>query len=165
MSYIPTKPGVYQGKQVLINSDRLIFNAKNDSILLYSDKVIGFSTNGSIHFDTSNISRNKFIVNAPNIYLGLSKDQSLPTNAAVLGDELGEFLGGDIGVLEIFNDMIDVICDSLQFQCPSGGKGKLTTQNWKNEGMFSNIRQRIKFLQDDAMAKDGSFKSEITKIG
>ena len=53
MAYIPQAPGSYQGNQVLINSDRLIFNAKEDSILLFSDKAIGFSTNGSFHFDTS----------------------------------------------------------------------------------------------------------------
>ena len=62
--------------------------------------------------------------------------------------------------------MIDVICDHLQFQCPAGGKGKLTTQNWKNEGMFAAIRQRIAMLQEDAIAQPGisSIKSDITKI-
>tara|TARA_R110001592_G_scaffold196025_2_gene443732 strand:+ start:1736 stop:2245 length:510 start_codon:yes stop_codon:yes gene_type:complete len=164
--YIPKAANTYQGKQVLINSDRLVFNAKNDSILLYSDKAIGFSTNGSFHFDTTNIQKNKFVVNAPNIYLGLVNNESLPEEPAVLGDELGEFLGGDIGVLELFNDMIDVICDSLQYQCPAAGKGKLTTGNWQNEGMFSQIRARVKFLKDDAMAKPGisSIKSDTTKI-
>jgi hypothetical protein len=78
------KVNEYQGKQVLINSDRLVFNAKNDSILLYSDKVIGFSTNGSFHFDTSsNKDKSNFIVNSPNIYLGLEFDNSLPTEPAV----------------------------------------------------------------------------------
>ena len=166
MGYAPQKTGVYSGRQVLIKSDILVFNAKQDSILLYSDKAIGFSTNGSFHFDTTNIGDNKFIVNSPNIYLGLTPDEALPSDPAVLGDELGEFLGGDIGVLEIFNDMIDVICDHLQFQCPAGGKGKLTTGNWKNEGMFASIRGRIKMLQEDAIAKPGisSIKSDITKI-
>ena len=50
--YIPELPGTYQGKQVIINSDRLVFNAREDSILFYSDQAIGFSTNGSFHFDT-----------------------------------------------------------------------------------------------------------------
>ena len=54
MNYIPETPNNYIGKQVIINSDRLIFNAKNDSILLFSDKAIGFSTNGNFHFDTFN---------------------------------------------------------------------------------------------------------------
>ena len=44
---IPESPKTYQGNQVIINSDRLVFNAKKDSILLYSDKSIGFSANGN----------------------------------------------------------------------------------------------------------------------
>ena len=49
--YVPKDPNIYQGNQVVINSDRLLFNAKSDSILLFSDKAIGFSTNGSFHFE------------------------------------------------------------------------------------------------------------------
>ena len=60
MTYIPEAPGTYQGNQVIINSDRLLFNAKTDSILLFSDKAIGFSTNGSFHFDTSPNEESKF---------------------------------------------------------------------------------------------------------
>ena len=74
MSYKPEKGEIYQGKQVIIDSDRLLFNAKMDSILLYSNKAIGFSTMGSIHFDTSdqkesNESSNasKFVVNSPGL--------------------------------------------------------------------------------------------------
>ena len=96
MSYIPESPNNYIGKQVIINSDRLIFNAKDDSILLFSDKAIGFSTNGSIHFDTSKEKdgeeASNFIINSPNIYLGLTYNDRLPTNSAVLGDELEELL-------------------------------------------------------------------------
>ena len=33
MSYIPEQPNVYQGKQVIINSNRLLFNAKDHSII------------------------------------------------------------------------------------------------------------------------------------
>ena len=40
MSYTPESPNEYQGKQVIINSDRLLFNAKDDSIFLFSDKQI-----------------------------------------------------------------------------------------------------------------------------
>ena len=86
--FVPDKPDVYQGKQVIINSDRLLFNAKTDSILLFSNKVIGFSTNGSFHFDTSPNEESKFVVNSPKIYLGLEYDDTLPTQPAVLGEEL-----------------------------------------------------------------------------
>ena len=85
--YIPDAPDIYQGKQVIINSDRILFNAKDDSILLFSDKAIGFSTNGSIHFDTSDKKEgdesSKFIINSPNIYLGLDYKGEFPTEPAV----------------------------------------------------------------------------------
>ena len=92
MAYKPEAPELYQGNQVLINSDRLVFNAKTDCILLFSDKVIGFSTNGSFHFDTSKNTDNKFIVNSPNIHLGLKDNNEPPTEPAVLGHELETFL-------------------------------------------------------------------------
>ena len=41
MAYSPDAPSVYSGKQVIINSDRLLFNAKNDSILIIADQSIG----------------------------------------------------------------------------------------------------------------------------
>ena len=89
MTYIPKAPNRYIGNQVILNSDRLIFNAKSDSILLFSDKAIGFSTNGSFHFDTSpDKNTSKFIINSPNIYLGLDFDNTLPKQSAVLGDDL-----------------------------------------------------------------------------
>lgn len=69
MSYVPEQPHIYQGKQVIINSDRLLFNAKTDSILLFSDKAIGFSTNGSFHFDTSGEDGNKLLIILLNIFL------------------------------------------------------------------------------------------------
>ena len=37
MAYVPAQPNLYQGKQIVLNSDRILFNAKNDSILLFAD--------------------------------------------------------------------------------------------------------------------------------
>jgi len=107
MSYIPQSPGTYQGNQVIINSDRLLFNAKTDSILLFSDKAIGFSTNGSLHFDTSSDeNESKFVINSPNIYLGLEFDNSYPTEPAVLGDQLEDTLDRMLTLISgILDDM------------------------------------------------------------
>ena len=107
-NYIPEQPDIYQGKQVIINSDRLIFNAKEDSILLYSDKAMGFSTNGNFHFDTTDKDTNKFIVNSPNIYLGLKNQRSgtLPTKHAVVSENLELVLDQILKHLELFT--IDV---------------------------------------------------------
>lgn len=44
----PQSIGSYQGSQVLINSDRLVFNTKADSIIINSQKTISLSSLGSI---------------------------------------------------------------------------------------------------------------------
>ena len=46
-NYKPAQPNAYQGKQIVINSDRVLFNAKEDSVLVYADKSIGLDTNGT----------------------------------------------------------------------------------------------------------------------
>ena len=100
MSYTPIQPDKYNGKQILITSDRLIFNAKDDSILLFSNKAIGFSTNGSFHFDTGEEENSKFVVNAPKIYLGLKSDGNLANEPALLGNLTEQWLIDLINLLE-----------------------------------------------------------------
>ena len=85
-------PDIYQGKQVIITSDRLIFNAREDTIFS-SDNTIAFSTNKDFHINTNNNSSGKFAVNSPNIHLGIVKsDKSLANNPAVKGQELEQLL-------------------------------------------------------------------------
>ena len=111
MNYIPEQPNIYQGKQAIINSDRILFNAKNDSILLFSNKAIGFSTNGNFHFDTGGTEENKFIVNAPNIYLGLQDNGNYPIEPALLGDRTEEWLNDLLDMItELMNDIKYKIC-------------------------------------------------------
>jgi hypothetical protein len=152
------KPNTYEGKQVIINSDRLVFNARNDAILLYSNEQIGFSTNGNFHFNTSNLPENKFIINAPNIYLGLNRE-GLPYSPAVKGHELGVYLGGTGGLLETLEQMIDVITGQLTFISPSP-YGPVTSPNVKNEAKFSKVLGRISDLKKEV----NNFKSNITKV-
>ena len=154
MSYKPDAPGIYQGKQVIINSDRLLFNAKNDSILLFSDKAIGFSTNGSFHFDTTNLDENKFVVNSPNIYLGLNDDGNFPTEPAVLGDKM-EILIEDI--LEMVDGLIDDITTKIIFISGIPGKpGGLCA----NAPILNTRRGQIEDLKNQI--KD--IKSHTTKL-
>lgn len=75
----PTQPNEFIGEQVIINSGRLIFNAKHDSILLSANTSINLNTLDSVNIDTSN----KFVVNTREIYLG-SKDATEPI---ILGDK------------------------------------------------------------------------------
>tara|TARA_R110001592_G_scaffold37424_4_gene124850 strand:- start:14227 stop:14712 length:486 start_codon:yes stop_codon:yes gene_type:complete len=160
MSYTPESPGSYQGKQVIINSDRLVFNAKTDSILLYSNEAIGFSTNGTFHFNSTD----KMVINSSEIYIGLDYNGDLPPSPAVKGYELGEYLGGVDGLLALLDDMIDVICDGVAYTSPCSdpltGMTQYTAPNHTNESMFSHIRDRIKELKKDVEL----FKSDVTKI-
>ena len=142
MSYTPEQPDIYQGKQVIINSDRLLFNAKEDSILLFSDKAIGFSTNGSFHFDTSESDGNKFVVNAPDMYFGLD-GENLPLEPALLGLKTETYL---IRLL----DMIDGIVQKLisQYKLTSPETGAPTFAYGGNSGTFQSTRSEISNLKD-----------------
>ena len=156
MSYKPDAPNIYQGKQVIINSDRLIFNAKNDSILLFSDKAIGFSTNGSFHFDTSDKKDSKFIINSPNIYLGL-KDTDLPTEPVLLGNQMKNWtIGNGDGMndsdqdnlLDILDSILDMIESEIFYVSPilgldvTPGNNRSTVKFRRD--MISNLRKRFK---------------------
>ena len=156
MSYKPTNTNDYLGKQVIINSDRLLFNAKDDSILLFSDKAIGLSTKGSIHFDTSNSKKSKMVINTPNIYLGLKSDKNLPTEPAILGDELDDWLGGVNGLLDVLDGIINDIIYKVSYTAPGG----FTGPNPANESSFSTRRKQIDALRNNIKY----IKSKTTKL-
>tara|TARA_B100001778_G_C18488045_1_gene583687 strand:- start:491 stop:964 length:474 start_codon:yes stop_codon:yes gene_type:complete len=156
MAYKPTNTTDYQGKQVIIDSDRLLFNAKEDSILLFSNKAIGFSTRGSIHFDTSYNKDSKLVINTPNIYLGLKYDKNLPTEPAVLGDELDDWLGGINGLLDVLEGIIDDIILKVSYTAPGG----FTGPSPRNEQAFKLRRRQIESLRNNIQ----QFKSKITKL-
>jgi len=144
MNYTPEAPNNYIGKQVIINSDRLVFNAKDDAILLFSNKAIGFSTNGSFHFDTVNNGTNKFIVNAPKIYLGLRFDNTYANEPALLGNQTEIWL----------NDLIDVISyilDDVKYKVSyiSQDVGKPTGPNIQNESLLKLRYNQLNGLRDD----------------
>lgn len=81
--YLPQFP--YTGNQIILNSDRLHLNAKNDFILLNSKKSISLAAPGSINID----SEGSFVVNANKIKLGIGEQSNSPL---VKGDKLQELL-------------------------------------------------------------------------
>ncbi len=156
MNYVPQHPQIYTGNQVLINSDRLIFNAKNDSILLFSDKAIGFSTKGSFHFDTSpDKEQSKFIVNSPNIYLGLDFDNTLPKQSAVLAEDL-------IVILNEILDIIQVITLDMCFNVShlTTLRGEPTGMNVGNDTILQRRIRTITGIRNDLE----DIKSQNTKL-
>lgn len=76
----PSSPSEYQGNQILIDSGRLVLNAKQDSILLSSPNIIHLSAGNSVHLDCND----KIVLSTGKIYL---IDRSA-SERAVLGDSL-----------------------------------------------------------------------------
>ena len=156
MSYVPQQPNIYQGKQVIINSDRLLFNAKNDSVLIIADKAIVFNTKGTINFDTgTNIVNNKFIINSPNIHLGLKINENFapPTEPAVLGNELETILDDLINYLH--DDLIIFLTSEYRLRFPGG-----STTGISGCVKFNNLKRILKLIKDSL--KD--FKSKTVKL-
>jgi hypothetical protein len=68
----PTTPDQYTGKQIVINSGRLMFNASEDHLLLSSAKSIGLSSANTVNIDSQTLT-----IQTDKIYLG-SKNATEP---------------------------------------------------------------------------------------
>lgn len=79
----PILPSQFTNPQLIFSSDRVIINAKTDSILLSSQKSVGVSTNGSVNIDS-----NSLYVSSNDIKLG-SKNATEPV---LKGDTTVELL-------------------------------------------------------------------------
>ena len=64
-TYKPEFP--YRGNQIIIDSDRVLINSKEDSTFIVGKKAVGISTQGTFNVDSGG----KTIINSPEIYLGL----------------------------------------------------------------------------------------------
>lgn len=69
----PTSPNQYAGKQVILNSGRLVFNTTQDHLLLSSAKSINLNAVESVNFDTTG----PVVLQAGEVYLG-SKSATEP---------------------------------------------------------------------------------------
>ena len=80
----PTSPNRYTGKQIMLNSGRLVFNANEDHILLSSAKSINLNSQESVNIDTK-----KFVTQADQIFLG---KEELANQPLMLGTNTVELL-------------------------------------------------------------------------
>ena len=88
---------LYVGKQVIIDSDRLVFNGREDTTFS-SKKRFLFKTDGDFHINTSEDVK----INTPRIYLGPTIDKKDPDDSAVKFSALKELLKKLLDDLEDF---------------------------------------------------------------
>ncbi len=74
----PTAAPIFNEEQIILNSGRLLFNSKSDSILFSSFDTINLNSINSVNIDTP-----KTIISSPEIYLG---DKNA-TEPVILGDK------------------------------------------------------------------------------
>ena len=149
MAYVPAQPNVYQGKQIVINSDRVLFNAKNDSILLFADKSIGLNTQGSINIDNKGLF---VVISKKEIYLGL-KQGSAPTEPALLGDKTDAYLQD---MLNLIQDLVLFLAAEYKVTVPMVG---VSAPGPNDIGSFI---QKISYLKSEGRLND--IKSKKVKL-
>ena len=89
-TYKPVPPDKYTGKQAIINSDRVLINARTDSVMIFAKQSVSLSSAGTLNFDSDSTC----IINSPKIQLGLNAEEPLilGTKATTLLRELLEGL-------------------------------------------------------------------------
>ena len=87
----------YVGKQILIDSDRLVFNGRNDSIFSARNLFV-FKTDGEFHIN----SKNDAFLNASKVYIRPIENGQDVNIPAVRSRELKLILEDLIGALELF---------------------------------------------------------------
>ena len=136
----PQSPSEYQGKQVIINSDRLLFNTKVDSILLSSQKTISLNARESVNIDTP-----QTIVQSPDIRLG-----DLNATEPII---LGETFLTDLSSL-----LKNIISLSQALQTPIG----TPVPNRPNRNIPINA-VRVEASAQDMINRIEKYKSKISK--
>lgn len=92
----PTTPNQFAGKQIIINSGRLVFNTTTDHLLLTSKKSINLNAIEGVYLDTPSV-----VLNSTSIKLG-SKDA---TESLMLGDKTVALLS------DVLDQLISVVND------------------------------------------------------
>ena len=89
---IPYKPVFpYTGKQIIIDSDRVTLNSKEDMTFLLAKKAVSISSGGTINIDSKGMT----IINSPKIKLGLDAKHPL-----IYGDVLVDILTSFFSAIE-----------------------------------------------------------------
>ena len=120
----------YSNPQIILNSDRVIINAKTDSILLSAQKSISLSTNESVNINTKTLS-----IDAGKINLG-SKDAP---ESVVRGDTLYFQLNG---ICDALTSMLEILSTSKTYI------NGVPANDIKSNQVYSSVKTQIEQIQE-----------------
>jgi hypothetical protein len=128
MSYTPLFP--YNKEQIIINSDRVSINSKEDSIFLFANKAISLSSNEGIHINTNK----EVIINSQKTSLGLNATEPL-----VLGNKF-------ISLMEILLNDLENVGGQLFVATDSNGNPIPSVQSGGNS-LIKSVKRVKKLLK------------------
>jgi hypothetical protein len=142
----PTTPSQYIQPQIILNSDRIVINAKKDSVLISGQNSVGISSNGSVNIDATS-----HYISSNDIKLG-SKNATQPV---LLGNDTVDLL---IQLTEAVKNLASI----LQVQRDYPGGALTTSYN----SIAGNVLTQISDPKNGILAQlnNNSLKSKTTKV-
>lgn len=148
MAFNPTSPDQYIGKQLILNSDRIVINSKEDN-LLFSNTGFSFSTNGGFHFNTGDNKENKFVINSPKIHLGM-EGAKITSNPAVKGRELESILTEVLDIIDTFYKVDVLLLNPIAPPAgPCAPDAAFPGKTAATQSRITGLKARLKDFQSD----------------
>lgn len=127
---LPTSISSFTNPQIILNSDRVIINAKTDSVLLSAQKSISLSTNESVNINTKTLS-----IDAGRINLG-SKDAP---ESIVRGDTLFFQLNS---LCDALTSMLEILSTSKTYI------NGVPANDIKSNQVYGSVKSQIEQIQE-----------------
>jgi hypothetical protein len=106
----PQSVNQYNKNQIVLNSGRLVFNSKSDSIILGSNQSIHLTAEKIVGIDGGN----QIVLAAPKVYLGSAQGtEGVDIQSVVLGEDLNSLLGDIAVFLSTLNIAFSTAIDSM----------------------------------------------------
>jgi hypothetical protein len=125
----------YNGEQIVLSSDRLVFNSTNDDILFKSKGITHFSAGNSVRMDVgpqgTTDPKNFFLINAPNIQFGYST-KGRTVEPVVKGDALETTVNDQNDAIANYSKMMEAAVNFPPLASVASVYLKIKTQNTKN---------------------------------
>ena len=145
----------YEKDTVILNSDRVILNSKDDSVFILSKKTVGTSAAESVHFDVgprgSKDGKYIFIVNSPAVQLGL------PENG------VNEPIAKADSVIKCLNEIMTALNNFSNTISPATALGVGVARLPDISSAAYKLQLELKRITESYTQKNSPIKSKVSK--